>query len=91
MPLIDETEDLRRHRLVEINAPLRDLTETEARRLLEALHGKVFDTQELSAEFEVLGFVAPYVIVGRKADGTRGSLEFSHSPRFYFAFSLNQA
>ena len=45
---------------------------------------KTWDTAELQKEFEVLGFAAPYVVVVRKADGVRGSLEFKHSPRVYF-------
>ena len=53
---------------------------------MEAQYGKVWSTQELSQDFEVLGFMAPLVVVRRKADGVRGSLEFQHSPRFYFNF-----
>lgn len=91
MPLIDETEALRLQRLVAINTPIQDLSEDEARRQLEARYGHVYDTRELSAEFEVLGFMAPYAVAQRKSDGMLGSLEFSHSPRFYFAFSPYQA
>jgi hypothetical protein len=91
VPLIDETEALRRRRLAAINAPLRGLSEEDARQRLEAMHGKVYGPLELAAEFEVLGFLAPYVVVQRRADGIRGSLEFSHSPRLYFAFSPDQA
>jgi hypothetical protein len=91
MPLIDETERLRQARLVEINQPLRDLSEQDARRQLLAMHGKVYDTRELAAEFDVLGFLAPYVAVQRKADGVMGSLEFSHWPRLYFSFRPDQA
>jgi len=43
-------------------------------------------TDELRAEYEVLGFLAPFVHVRRKSDGVEGSLEFTHSPRFYFNF-----
>lgn len=43
-------------------------------------------TDELSAEYEVLGFLAPFVVVRRKSDGVKGSMEFTHSPRFYFNF-----
>ena len=35
---------------------------------------------------EVIGFMAPLVVVRRKADGVKGSLEFQHQPRFYFNF-----
>jgi hypothetical protein len=74
------TEAIRRERLVEINA------QPNAREALAAKHGRVWDTPELIAEFEVLGFMAPYVVVKRKADGCKGSLEFQHSPRLYFNF-----
>lgn len=45
-----------------------------------------WDTRQLQEDFEVLGFRAPYVIVRRKSDGARGSLQFNHSPRVYFGF-----
>jgi hypothetical protein len=77
----DPTEALRRERLAEINA------EPGSRQALEARYGQVWDTQELSRDFEVEGFMAPLVVVRRKADGQRGSLEFQHQPRFYFSFS----
>ena len=77
----DPTEAIRRERLAEINA------EPGSRQALEAQYGNVWDTQELSRDFEVEGFLAPLVVVRRKADGQRGSLEFQHQPRFYFSFS----
>jgi len=43
-------------------------------------------TEELSAEYDVLGFLAPFVVVRRKSDGAKGSMEFTHHPRFYFNF-----
>jgi hypothetical protein len=33
-----------------------------------------------------MGFAAPYVVVRRKSDGVKGSLEFTHHPRVYFNF-----
>ena len=30
--------------------------------------------------------MAPFVAVRRKSDGAKGSMEFTHSPRFYFNF-----
>ena len=77
----DITEAARRERLAEINAG------PGSREALEAEHGQVWTTQELARDFAVLGFLAPFVVVRRKADGVRGSLEFQHSPRFYFGFS----
>jgi hypothetical protein len=41
---------------------------------------------ELQQDFEVLGFMAPFVVVRRKSDGVRGSLTFQHTPRLYFDF-----
>lgn len=78
--MTDSTEPIRRARMVEINA------NPAGREALEALYGKVWDTEELAQEFEVLGFLAPYGVVRRKADGQKGSLEFQHHPRFYFNF-----
>jgi hypothetical protein len=78
--MTDPTEPLRRARLAEINVDPAD------REVLEARYGKVWDTEELAREFEILGFLAPYVVVRRKADGQKGSLEFQHHPRLYFHF-----
>jgi hypothetical protein len=79
--MTDSTEPIRRQRLAEINAAPR------SRAALEAVHGRVWDTSELSADFEVVGFMAPLVVVRRKCDGQKGSLEFQHNPRFYFSFA----
>jgi hypothetical protein len=76
----DATEAARRARLAEINAA------PGSREALEALYGQVWDTRELARDYEVIGFLAPYVGVKRKADGVRGSLEFQHHPRLYFNF-----
>ena len=81
--MIDPTEALRRERLVEIN------TEPGSREALEAQYGQVWDTDQLRADFEVVGFTAPLVVVRRRSDGRKGSLEFQHSPRFYFNFQLD--
>jgi len=77
----DPTEPIRRERIVEINA------EPGSREALEAQYGQVWDTSELGQYFEVLGFMAPFVVVRRKSDGQKGSLEFQHHPRFYFNFA----
>ncbi len=76
----DPTESIRRERLAEINA------QPGSRAALESQHGQVWDTNELRQDFDVLGFAAPLVVVRRKSDGVRGSLEFQHNPRFYFSF-----
>ena len=76
----DPTETARRQRLAEINA------EPGSREALQAEHGQVWTTSELSNDFDVVGFMAPFVVVRRKSDGVKGSLEFQHNPRFYFGF-----
>ncbi|TWT64387.1 hypothetical protein [Rubinisphaera italica] len=78
--MTDPTEAIRRQQVVEINS---DPTGREA---LECKHGKVWNTSELQEDFEVVGFLAPYVIARRKSDGQQGSLMFQGSPRFYFSF-----
>jgi hypothetical protein len=77
----DETEMLRRRRIAEISS---DMTNRET---LEAQYGKVWSTEEMVKEFAAIGFMAPYVVVRRRSDGVKGTLEFCHSPRFYFSFS----
>ena len=74
----DVTEPIRRQRLAEINY------QPGSREALEAQYGQVWTTQELGQDFEVLGFMAPLVVVKRKSDGQKGSLEFQHNPRLYF-------
>ena len=71
----DNTEALRRE-MIETNQPHVDLAHADRR----------WDTAQLQADFEVLGFMAPFVVVRRRSDGKKGSMEFTHSPRFYFNF-----
>lgn len=78
--MTDETETIRRDMLAEINV------DPGSRDALEAKHGKVWNTDELRQEFDVLGFLAPLVVVRRMSDGAKGSLMFQHNPRFYFNF-----
>ena len=76
----DPTEAVRRELVTKINSDPR------SREALESKYGQVWDTQELSTDFEVLGFTAPLVVVRQRSDGVKGSLVFQHSPRFYFRF-----
>ena len=80
MPTRDDTEPMRRELVRQING------NPQIRESLEAAYGQVWDTEELARDFPVEGFAAPFVVVIRKADGVKGSLEFQHSPRFYYAF-----
>ena len=79
--MIDETETIRRQMVAEIN------TNAGPRAELEAQHGQVWDTSQLQEDFQVIGFMAPLVIVRRRSDGVRGSLMFQSDPRFYHSFS----
>lgn len=50
----------------------------------------VYTTPEMTAAFEVEGFLAPLVVVRRRSDGVRGTLMFTHRPRFYFGFEAEE-
>lgn len=76
----DAIEAIRRQRVDEINA------EPGSREALEVQYGQVWDTDQLCEDFEAIGFMAPFIVVRRRTDGVKGSLEFQHSPRFYFNF-----
>ena len=80
MPTRDDTEQVRRDLVRQING------NPQIRESLERAYGQVWDTAELARDFEVHGFAAPFALVVRKSDGVKGSLEFQHSPRFYYAF-----
>ena len=71
----DQTE---RTRIAEINIV------PGSREDLETRYGQVWDTNQLSEEFQAIGFMAPLIVVRRNSDGQKGSLEFQHSPRLYF-------
>lgn len=54
---------------------------------LQNKYGQVWNTRQLQEDFEVEAFSAPFVIVKRRSDGKRGSLEFEHGPRYYHSFA----
>lgn len=60
----------------------------EVREDLEAKYGKVWNDEELLADFGVQFFEGPRVHVIRRADGKRGTVGFVDTPRFYFAFMV---
>lgn len=51
---------------------------------------RTWTTEQVRDEFDVLGFMAPYVVVVRRSDGVKGTLEFTHSPRLYFDFRTDR-
>jgi len=81
----DPTEDLRRlqQRLLNTDPVL------DNRAAIEQEFGQAWGAEELTRDFEVTGFLAPYVVVRRKSDGVVGTLQFRHSPRFYFNFQAD--
>lgn len=88
---IDATEQIRRDMIPAVNAVTRDdkgqeRSETDVRADLEAKYGQVWNTSELTQDFDVQGFSAPFIVVIRKSDNVKGSMTFCHSPRYYFDF-----
>ena len=77
---MDDTAATRRQ-MVATGQPAADLT---------ADTGRKWTTDELRAEFDVIGFASPFVVVRRKADGQLGALEFTHSPRVYFGWRADK-
>lgn len=75
--------DLLRMNLIALGVPEAEL---EA---VQATGGQTWDTDQLRADYEVLGFMAPFVVVKRRADGVKGTLMFTHHPRFYYGFSAD--
>lgn len=71
----DYTEALRRE-MIANGQPQEDLDQADRR----------WSTEELQRDFTVRSFLAPFVFVTRKADRKSGTMEFTHSPRFYFNF-----
>lgn len=71
----DPTESIRRE-MLETGQPHVDLANAKEH----------WDTAQMSELFIVHSFLAPFVFVTRKSDGKKGTLEFTHNPRFYFNF-----
>lgn len=83
---MDETEKIRRELVNKIANQTTSNSKDQERIRLETENGQVWDTDELSRDFEVLGFMAPYVVVIDKATGRKGSLMFQHYPRYYWGW-----
>lgn len=73
----DPTEGIRRAMVKAINSEEMDY------------EGQTWTTDQLTQEFEVVGFLAPFVMVKHKTTGEKGTLMFKHSPRVYFEWSPN--
>lgn len=53
---------------------------------LSERYDDVVDTDQLQEKYEVLSFLAPFVMVKRKDDGVVGTMMFTHMPRLYYNF-----
>lgn len=84
--MADHTEAIRRVLVGAINSEVESHEEDSERERLEAKWGQVWNTKEVQEDFEVLGFLAPFVLVREKATGKKGTMMFQHRPRFYFNF-----
>jgi len=87
---MDETEGIRRYLVGVINSTLNE-DEQERLNQLVTEYGadNVWDTQGVQKDFEIIGFMAPFVVARRKSDNAKGTLTFCHDPRFYFDFREN--
>ncbi len=65
---------------------MNDQEKAEFKAQLVAKFGDVWDTTTMQEEFTVQGFGGGFCVVVRNSDGQRGSLDFTHSPRFYHSF-----
>ena len=77
----DATESARRVMQAEHN-----VAADPERAAMEERWGQVWTTAEMQKDFSVLSFLAPFVVVTRKSDGVKGSMTFSHRPRWYYDF-----
>lgn len=77
---IDTTEQARRDEITRLQA-----TEATRAEILKS-YPRIWETKDVQNDFHVLGFMAPFCVVRRKSDNVKGSLEFTHHPRFYFNF-----
>jgi hypothetical protein len=74
------------HGIRSLEAIMTDEERLLVRARLEQEHGQVWNTEELQRDFDVQGFLAPFVGVVRRSDGVKGSLMFVPYPRFYYGF-----
>ena len=49
---------------------------------------QTWTTDEMQQDFDVTGFAMGMVVVTRKTDGAKGTLEFNGSPRVYHSFQV---
>jgi hypothetical protein len=93
----DPSEQNRRKLQQMINAGQYERKELEEIAVRMGFESNVWDTEELKRDFEVHGWLAPFVIVTRKAQhmktmalpsgDIKGILLFQHYPRYYWGFA----
>lgn len=76
----DPTESTRRDMVHDIN------NSPGNKEQLEEQYGEVYSTAEMDEHYEITGFMAPFVVVRRRADDVKGSMMFQDNPRYYFSF-----
>lgn len=85
--MFDPTEDARRTLVHIVNSVLSPDEQQRYHELcLQFGEENVWNTAEVQCKFEITGFLAPFCMARRKSDNVKGTLEFCHSPRFYFDF-----
>lgn len=55
---------------------------------LTTLYKDVWNVEKVREEFDILSFYKSNVIVKRKKDKQLGTLDYQHSPRFYYNFII---
>jgi hypothetical protein len=79
-PTTDPTEATRRALVPEMPAELRARVHAGE---------QIWTSAQMLVDFDVLGFQAPFVVVRRKSDQAKGSLMFTHAPRYYFGWAAD--
>ena len=74
------TEELRKMMTKSINTG-------QERMHLEEIYGKVWNTKEVTRDFSIHGFMAPFVSAKKRDTGEEGTLIFQDYPRFYFEWN----
>lgn len=87
----DPTEKIRREMVAEqliLKAArvLAGKTDEDTIADLRKAHPDACNTDELKQQYNVTGFLAPFISCTRRSDGVKGTMNFIHSPRIYFDF-----
>ena len=77
----EESESARMRKIIEVNP------EAGSRAALEEQYGQVWTMDEVTAQFEITSFLAPYVYAVERKTGRKVRLAFQHHPRFYFSLT----